>query len=234
MQQAADRIFSFCGPRAVTEFMPAETKTTKGPKVGWIMINPHMQVIARASDAAATTQPMQVWGVGRVFAAGDCAAGNLETGEAAASARARLPTVPKNGYAAEQNAVFAARNIKLLDGSGPCSLCLPRGLKTSWYPWGVRIFALSLGPRDGCVGLSTMDLRDPSTARLWARGQAAVAVKELITTTKVAHCRGDHRVSRWLWYVVHHWPIHCWGYGPCVRGCCSCGDRMRRPNSAQR
>merc|ERR1712232_588688 len=95
----------------------------------------------------------QVWAGGCVFAVGDCNA---------VSSRSEIPAMPKTGYVAEQQAVHACRNIISLDkqlargGSRKQICCLPArpsepALASTWYPWGAGIYAVSLGPEDGCV-----------------------------------------------------------------------------------
>merc|ERR1719433_1952961 len=88
-------------------------------------------------------------------------------------------------------------------------------LHHTWYPWGSGIFAISLGPQDGCVVVVNRIGEDgKGSGRRRSRGLMAAAIKELIETTKIAQCRGDHRLSRLIWFLIHHWPVNCYGQGP--------------------
>merc|ERR1712083_210256 len=134
-----------------------------------------------------------------------------------------MPPVPKTGYPAEHQAVHACRNIRALDrewyggtkkfGCIPVPRCLGHSfLHATWYPWGAGIFAISLGPQDGCVVVGAGDVS--GSGRLWSRGLVAVMQKELIETTKIAQCRGNHTLSQLLWHMIHYWPVNLCGHGP--------------------
>lgn len=208
---AFEKTYMLSGVKHSNTFMPAITLSEKGPGGGgWIMINHNLQVIKRHRH--------EVWGDGLVFAVGDCIVGCV--GEAP---HWEMPPVPKTGYPAEQQAVHACRNIRALDREwygGTVKLgcfniphCLGHSsLHATWYPWGAGIFAISLGPKDGCVVVGVSD--KSGSGRVWSHGLRAVMLKELIGTTKIAQCRGDHVFSQWLWYLMHHWPVNLYGHGP--------------------
>merc|ERR1712037_735511 len=127
--------------------------------------------------------------------------------------------MPKTGYPAEQQAVHACRNLRALDnswyGGQPrrrVRCCLPTQLRPTWYPWGGGIFSISLGSTDGCL-IVDVDAQKKRSGRLRAKGPFAAAHKELIETTKVAQCRGDHVLASMLWKLIHKWPVNCLGGG---------------------
>eukprot|EP00933_Yihiella_yeosuensis_P022729 TRINITY_DN17842_c0_g1_i1.p1 TRINITY_DN17842_c0_g1~~TRINITY_DN17842_c0_g1_i1.p1 ORF type:complete len:480 (+),score=59.96 TRINITY_DN17842_c0_g1_i1:80-1519(+) len=214
LPHGADKTYILSGVKNSNYFMPKNTLSDKGPGGGgWILTNRHLQVVTRQGEK---------WGQGLVFAVGDCTMGCV--GEAP---NWELPPVPKTGYPAEQQAVHACRNIRVLDkkwyggASDRCCGCLPLSnplgpthLRGTWYPWGAGIFAVSLGPRDGCVVIGAKD--EKGSGRVWSTGLLAAAHKELIETTKIAHSRGDHLLSRFIWYSIHHFPINLWGQGPLI------------------
>jgi hypothetical protein len=137
----------------------------------------------------------------------------------------QLPVLVKTGYTAEVQALQACKSISTLDRAGgpvPCCCCLAlpgccgrsKLIRTTW-PWGSGIYAISFGSNDGCVVVGGNYLNQKEAGRIWFQGQTAATQKELIETTKVAQCRGDHRISSLIWYLIHHWPINC--VGCCVR-----------------
>lgn len=85
----------------------------------------------------------------------------------------------------------------------------------TWYPWGAGIFAVSLGPSDGCIitGGTHEGSQQMNMGRLAFVGLAAAVQKELIETTKVAQGRGSHSMASLIWYTIHHWPVNLWGKG---------------------
>jgi len=194
----ADRVYvTVTGIKHCNHYMPPETLSPKGPGGGgWILMNKYLQVMQNETE----------WSEGCIFAVGDC---NLAcVGQDNAS-------IPKTGYPAEEQAVHACRNIISLDrrlhgGHGwccclPLPVCCNLGLRPSWHPWGASIFAISLGPSDGVVVIKGVGC--------YFTGLKAAALKELIETTKLAQGRGDHRLSTFLWYLIHHWPVNFWGRG---------------------
>eukprot|EP00930_Biecheleria_cincta_P007446 TRINITY_DN108664_c0_g1_i1.p1 TRINITY_DN108664_c0_g1~~TRINITY_DN108664_c0_g1_i1.p1 ORF type:complete len:476 (+),score=69.26 TRINITY_DN108664_c0_g1_i1:25-1452(+) len=212
----AAKTYIVSGVKNSNYFMDAKTLSERGPGGGgWILTNKFLQVVTRSGER---------WGDGIVFAVGDCVYGSV--GE---SPNWDVPPLPKTGFPAEQQAVHACRNIRALDNAwyggvplGCCGVSLPnlfgpRRLRATWFPWGAGIFAISLGPNDGCV---VVDVSwDKGSGRLWSKGALAAALKELIETTKVAQCRCDHRLSYFLWHQVHHFPINMcniWGRGPII------------------
>jgi len=230
LPSGADKTYILSGVKSSNQFMPREVKSDKGPgSGGWITVNKYLQVVARQGDK---------WGEGLVFAVGDCMAyaSQGSSRQAASSEGAApqwdAPPVPKTGYSAEQQAVHACRNIKALDyqryGGSIRLSCIPvpsmlvpgmTKLRSTWYPWGAGIFAISLGPEDGCVVMGLSGGKD--SGRLWSHGLVAAAQKELIESTKIAQCRGDHNLSALVWYLIHHWPVNLWGRGPtfsCLAG----------------
>jgi len=214
----ADKTYIVAGPKSSNYFMPKPVLNDKGPGGGgWVMINKYLQVVTRQGV---------LWGDGRIFAVGDCVAHAIPDSSAKAKASSgekppwEIPPVPKTGYSAEQQAVHAARNLRALDvqchGGAHHRLCcclpMPTSLKATWYPWGSGIYAISLGPHDGCMVVGSKE--KAGSGRMWLRGLAAAAQKELIETTKLAQCRGDHYLARFLWFSVHHWPVNLCGRGP--------------------
>merc|ERR1712060_573572 len=207
-----EKIYVLSGVRHSNDFMPPETLSDRGPGGGgWILINRNLQVITRKRK--------ELWGDGLVFAVGDCTVGCV--GEAP---HWEMPQVPKTGYPAEQHAVHACRNIQALDrkwygGGAPMKfgcISLPHcfghsSLHATWYPWGAGIFAISLGPKDGCVVVGASEVS--GSGQLWSHGLRAVMLKELIGSTKIAQCRGDHMLSQRIWYLIHHWPVNFRGHG---------------------
>jgi len=193
---------------------------------GWILTNKHMQVVTRTS----------LWGPGNIFAVGDCTYGGIEQPDEGGDPQRvlsnfgikrtlwELPPVPKTGFPAEEQAIHACVNIKVVDqkwhgrASGfwlcPCSL-----LRSTWYPWGAGIFAISLGPNDGCIVVGQTEMRD--SGRVVCVGALAAAQKELIETTKLSHLKGIG-LSYLLWYLIHHWPINFQGRGPLLWFPCVC------------
>lgn len=215
LPNGADKTYILSGVKSSNYFMPRETKSDKGPgSGGWVIVNRYLQVVTRQGEK---------WAEGVVFAFGDCMVYASRGSSQAAGSEGSWdsPPVPKTGYSAEQQAVHACRNIKALDNQRlmrlgeclPLSAVLPGGtrLRSTWYPWGSGIFAISLGPQDACLVVGLNGNKD--SGRLWSQGLAAAALKELIETTKTAQCRGDHNLSRFLWYTIHHWPINLWGRG---------------------
>uniref|UniRef100_A0A7S4S6Z1 FAD/NAD(P)-binding domain-containing protein n=1 Tax=Alexandrium monilatum TaxID=311494 RepID=A0A7S4S6Z1_9DINO len=218
LPNGADKTYVLSGVKSSSHFMPKEVKSDKGPgSGGWITVNRYLQVVKRQGEK---------WGEGVVFAFGDCMAYYAKTASEAPAAQRDAPPVPKTAYSAEQQAVHACRNIRALDhqrygGSLRLAGCLPlpaalfpgaAKLRSTWYPWGAGIFAISLGPEDGCVVLGLDGSRD--SGRLWSHGLVAAAQKELIETTKVAQCRGDHHLSSFIWHWIHHCPVNLVGHGP--------------------
>eukprot|EP00927_Polykrikos_kofoidii_P025071 TRINITY_DN22614_c0_g1_i1.p1 TRINITY_DN22614_c0_g1~~TRINITY_DN22614_c0_g1_i1.p1 ORF type:complete len:478 (+),score=79.73 TRINITY_DN22614_c0_g1_i1:74-1507(+) len=212
----ADKTYILSGVKQSNYFMPPCCLSDKGPGGGgWILVNKYLQVIMKTN---------QLWGDGAVFAVGDCGVGSV--GDAK---KWEIPPVPKTGYPAEQQAVHACRNIRVLDtkwyGSNARFLgCLPvpavcslHGLRPTWYLWGAGIFAVSLGPTDGCVIVGAMEKK--YSGRVRARGMLAVVQKELIESTKIGQCQGNHGLSSAIWHLIHHWPINVLGRGPLVNIC---------------
>lgn len=93
--------------------------------------------------------------------------------------------------------------------------CFPRKPMPTWYPWGAGIFAVSLGPSDGCIitGGTHEGSQQMNMGRLAFVGLAAAVQKELIETTKVDECKGGF-IGEWIWYFVHHTPLNLFGRGP--------------------
>lgn len=219
LPNGADKTYVLTGASNSNYFMPKGTLSGFGPGGGgWILTNKNLQVVTR-SNQVSPSERSKAWGDGVVFAAGDCIVGCV-----GAAPNWEIPPMPKTGYAAEQQAVHACRNIRALgrsafgsSGPGARAGCLcggPTSLRPTWYPWGAGIFAVSLGPHDGCVVVGASS--EKNSGRLWSRGWAAAAQKELIETTKLAQCRGDHLLSSVIWHLIHHFPIHLWGAGPLV------------------
>lgn len=218
----ADKTYILAGVQHSNYFMPRSTLSEKGPGGGgWIMTNKQLQV---------TTNRGELYGGGSVFAVGDCTIGCV--GEAPYW---DIPPIPKTGYPAEQQAIHACSNIHAIDrrqfgGARRCCGCCcfprPAQLRSTWYPWGSGIYAISLGPSDGCVVVG-VNWRDGS-GRLWSHGLVAAAEKELIGTTKVAQCRGNHWLSREIWHAIHHWPVNLWGRGPLLPTSRRSGRRLVR------
>jgi len=212
LPERAAKTYIVTGVKHSNYFMPSQTLSEQGPGGGgWILMNKRLQVVNKKS---------QIWGQGVVFVTGDCMWGCI--GE---SRKWELPPVPKTGYPAEEQAVHVSRNVKLLDlqkvpGTSYCcclplpGCCIGSSMMDTWYPWGAGIFAISLGPQDGCIVTGNTD--EKNTGRLRFHGQIAAAQKELIEATKMAHLRGDHGLASLIWYVIHHWPINLWGRGPCI------------------
>eukprot|EP00747_Dinoflagellata_sp_TGD_P196755 gnl/TRDRNA2_/TRDRNA2_67268_c1_seq1.p1 gnl/TRDRNA2_/TRDRNA2_67268_c1~~gnl/TRDRNA2_/TRDRNA2_67268_c1_seq1.p1 ORF type:complete len:392 (+),score=60.86 gnl/TRDRNA2_/TRDRNA2_67268_c1_seq1:70-1176(+) len=208
----ADKTYILSGVKHSNYFMPKTTLSDKGPGGGgWILNNKHLQVVSRDQE---------LWGGGAIFAVGDCIFGCI--GE---PNNWEIPPIPKTGYPAEEQAVHACRNIRALDrkwyggvpwcGSVPLPVFLgPSRLRSTWYPWGAGIFAISLGPSDGLLIVGTTETKN--SGRVRNVGLVAAAQKELVETTKVAQCRGDHMLASLFWHVIHHWPINLWGRGPLI------------------
>jgi len=234
MPKRANRTYNCAGVKQSNYFMPSNTLSDKGPGGGgWILINKHLQVITKSQD---------VWGGGTIFACGDCSVACVGERLKPSQSEARkgrsatepasptqenweIPPMPKTGYPAEQQAVHASKNICAKDrelyGGSAWLCCIPlpgccgrTQLRSTWYPWGAGIFAISLGPNDGCFIVGTNNHKN--SGRLQHRGHFAAALKELIETTKIAHCRGDHYISAFLWYTIHHWPLNFVGSGPII------------------
>lgn len=81
--------------------------------------------------------------------------------------------MPKTAYPAEQQAVHACRNVRVLDRAF-AALAAPPALKPSWYPWGAGTYAISLGVQDGCVVVGASG----------ERGSGSVAARGLIATVQ--------------------------------------------------
>jgi len=209
------KLYIVSGVKQSNYFMPKNTLSDKGPNGGgWILNSRHLQVMTKNGD---------LWGDGMVFATGDCIYGCV--GEAPDW---EIPPLPKTGYTAEQQAVHCSQSVCALDrqlygGSVRCcgmwmpGFCGRTSVRSTWYPWGSGIFAISLGPSDGCFIVGVNESKN--SGRIWFSGHMAAAQKELIETTKVAQCRGDHALSSLIWYLIHHWPIHLVGKGPCLSFC---------------
>lgn len=220
LPNGADKTYILSGVKHSNYFMPPNTLSDKGPGGGgWILINEYLQVVTKTN---------KVWGdTPVVYAVGDCNMGFvLKEGT---DSDYVIPHVPKTGYPAEQQAIHACCTIKALDtlwyhGQAHCC-CLPvpnacalKRAFATWYPWGAGIFAISLGPKDGCFVVDATEQKNSGKVR--HRGMLAAAQKELIETTKVAQCQGGHRFSQMLWYTIHHWPMNVWGRGPLLSGMC--------------
>lgn len=219
LKQGMAKVYVVSGVKQSNYFMPKNTLSDKGPSGGgWITHNQHLQVMTKDTPI----KKGEVWAAhGVVFAVGDCIYGCI--GEVKEDFKDGMPPVPKTGYTAEQQAIHCAQNVDILDrqlhgGSGRC-FCLPMpgflgrsSLRNTWYPWGSGMFAISLGPSDGCFIVGVNHLKD--SGRIKYTGQIAAALKELIETTKVAQCRGEHSLSQLIWYTIHHWPLNLWGSGP--------------------
>jgi len=211
------KTYILSGVKHTNFFMPKNTLSDKGPGGGgWILHNDKLQVVDKDQE---------VWGDGKIFAVGDCIYGCVGH-----SPDWIIYPMPKTGYPAEHQAIHACRNLRALDNSwygGQPRLrcwdltrcCRPTQLRPTWYPWGGGIFSISLGTSDGCliVGVDALEKKKGS-GRLHARGSVAAAHKELIESTKIAQCRGDHVLASMLWKLIHHWPVNCLGRGPL----CSC------------
>eukprot|EP00931_Biecheleriopsis_adriatica_P008160 TRINITY_DN109386_c0_g1_i1.p1 TRINITY_DN109386_c0_g1~~TRINITY_DN109386_c0_g1_i1.p1 ORF type:complete len:486 (+),score=75.52 TRINITY_DN109386_c0_g1_i1:27-1460(+) len=215
LPDGAAKTYILSGVRHSNYFMDKQTLSERGPGGGgWILTNRFLQVVTRSGDR---------WGDGVVFAIGDCVVGSV--GEAP---RWELPPMPKTGFPAEHQAVHACRNIRALDKSwyGVVSTrvcgCIPTQnylapprMRASWFPWCASVFVVSLGPTDGALIVGAK--YDKGSGRLWAKGLLAASLKELIETTKVAHCRSDSCTAFLLWFLIHHFPFNAcnmWGRGP--------------------
>lgn len=217
----ADETYTLSGVKHSNYFMPKKTLSDKGPGGGgWILINEYLQVVTKPNN--------KVWGDDPiVYAVGDCNLGYvLKDGD---DSNYVMPHVPNMGYPAEQQAIHACRSIKALDtlwyhGQGHCccipvpNACVKKRPFATWYPWGAGIYAISLGPQEGCFVVDTTEQKNSGKIR--HRGLLAASQKELIETTKVAQCQRSHRFSQMLWYTIHHWPINIWGRGPLLSGMC--------------
>jgi len=204
LPDGADETYVCMGVKASNYFMPAETLSDKGPGGGgWIHMNSKLQV---------TTKAGEVWGKGVVFAVGDCNYGCIGS-----PGNWVLNPIPKISYPSEEQALHACHNLVILDkqkyGYGGCcgtSLCLPKKLMDTWWPWGAGMFATSLGPHDACFVVAANWTPKSGKMVLW--GLASAIQKELIETTKVDECR-----MGWIgllgWHFVHHTPVHLFGEG---------------------
>lgn len=180
---------------------------------GWILNNQYLQVATKDG----------VWGHGHFFAVGDCVHGSVARPSSPSRGKTCGLAVPKTGFSAEEQAVHACVNIRILDRRlheasclGPCT-----SLRSTWYPWGAGIFSISLGPNDACLIVDQTEVAD--SGHLLCVGALAVAQKEFIETSKMAHLRGDFGVSQLLWYLIHHWPVNVRGRGPmCWLPCITC------------
>jgi len=198
-------------------FMPQQVLSQTGPGGGgWVIHNQQLQVVTR-NEA--------LWGAGAIFAVGDCILGSVGRQQD----KYILEPAPKTAYPAEQQALHASRNVMALDwhwhgqefrkcpplGPGCLNPCFPRKPMPTWYPWGAGIFAVSLGPSDGCIitGGTHEGSQQMNMGRLAFVGLAAAVQKELIETTKVAQGRGSHSMASLIWYTIHHWPVNLWGKG---------------------
>jgi hypothetical protein len=96
------------------------------------------------------------------------------------------------------------------DPGGLFSLCIPKKLKDTWWPWGAGMFATSLGPDDACFVLGAKS--KPGTGNLVLWGWASAVQKEVIEASKVDECKHG-LVGICIWHFVHHTPFHFWGEG---------------------
>ncbi|CAK0807913.1 unnamed protein product, partial [Prorocentrum cordatum] len=198
--QGFERVYVLQGPRHSNHFMPESTLSDWGPSGGgWILVNRYLQVVTRDCER---------WGHGLVFAAGDCSIGSAVAGRRGGDEAQRQATerraMPKTGHSAEQQAIQACRNACVLDrhwygGPSWCCGCFPvpgclgsRSLRPAWYHGGSSIFAVSMGPQDGCLVVGLLPHKRGS-GRVISVGLLAAAQKELIETTKLAHCQGGAR-----------------------------------------
>eukprot|EP00929_Paragymnodinium_shiwhaense_P109274 TRINITY_DN7566_c0_g1_i1.p1 TRINITY_DN7566_c0_g1~~TRINITY_DN7566_c0_g1_i1.p1 ORF type:complete len:505 (+),score=55.60 TRINITY_DN7566_c0_g1_i1:128-1642(+) len=229
-----DKVYVIQGLKSTTHFMPPHTLSDRGPGGGgWITTDRYLRIVTRSHLA---------WGSGTIFAAGDCTAGfvlarsrkdpstmnNTQNGNGSRVAEVTeydIPPIPKTGYSAELQAVHAAKNIQTQDllwygvAQGvnwwnPFSWTRLM-LRPTWYPWGSGIFAISLGPRDGCVVMGASER--PNSGSLVATGALAVVFKELIENTKMSQSRGNDMLSSAIWWLIHNWPLNFVGHGPCCR-----------------
>jgi len=186
VSEKVDKIYFLSGVKHCNNFLPTTTQSEEGyGGMGWILINQHFQVVTRGGEE---------WGHGCIFAVGDC---NIVNVRGNTSKNAPLP---KTVHVAEEQAVQACRNIQILDRRlyGGCLPCNKR-MRSSSEIRGAGLFILSLGREDGCF------LAAGISGKIRCRGLAAVVLKDTIESTKLAHYRGDHRLSKVIWYLVHHW-----------------------------
>jgi len=196
----AAKIYTFPGVKNSNYFLPKVVLSERGPGGGgWIIFNKKLQVMDKHN---------KVWGDGRVFVVGDSNLGSI--GELS---NWEIAPMPKTAYPAEQQAVHACRNICTLD-TALRNRARTAGLRSTWHPWGAGIFAISLGPGDGCVVVGVKD--EKGSGCLWSTGTVAAAQKQLIENTKMRHCRGDGLLAMVAWYLIHHWPINLCGTGPLI------------------
>merc|ERR1712157_223874 len=181
------------------------TLSDKGPGGGGrIHFNKYMQV---------TKKDGTVWGDGSVFAVGDCNYGCL-----GAPPNWEMPPIPKISYPGEEQALHAIKNLERMDamkyGNPTClgKFCpRPRGLKSTWWPWGAGMFATSLGPHDACFVAGANWEKGSGYCVTW--GRLSALQKEIIEWSKTDECAAGI-IGRYIWYFVHHTPFHLWGGGP--------------------
>jgi len=206
MPRGPDKTYHCLGVKASNYFMPEETLSDRGPGGGgWILINAMLQVCTKNDD---------VWGTGDVYAVGDCNFASIGT-QADWKDGKGVPYIPKLAYPAEEQSVHVCRTLIVRDMRArgkELGCCIPRPHET-WWPWGSGMYAISLGPYDGCfvAGSSSATVRGAGCMAL--KGCPAVLGKELIEASKVSEQKGGC-LSRGLWYMIHHTRVHLWGKGP--------------------
>eukprot|EP00397_Hematodinium_sp_SG-2012_P021623 GEMP01022350.1.p1 GENE.GEMP01022350.1~~GEMP01022350.1.p1 ORF type:complete len:459 (+),score=103.00 GEMP01022350.1:146-1522(+) len=208
LPNGADEIYLCMGVKASSHFMPKDTLSDKGPGGGgWIYMNKHLQV---------TTKTGELLGDGSIYAVGDCNYGCIGSPDDWKSGKGMYP-IPKISYPAEEQALHAVRNIKIQDaqkyGAGGCcgSLCVPKNLKETWWPWGAGMFATSLGTHDACFVAGANHNKGSGLMCVW--GWPCAIQKELIETSKVDESKNNF-IGWAIWHFVHHTPIQLWGKGP--------------------
>merc|ERR1712014_387912 len=204
--------------KASNYFMPKETLSDKGPGGGgWIHFNKYLQVVKKPTEGGA------LWADGCVFAVGDCNLGCLGD-----PPNFEMPPIPKISYPGEEQALHAVNNLERLDRMryphGCCSsLCTPKKLLPTWWPWGAGMFATSLGAHDACFVVAANHEKGSGYMVNWWIW--AALQKEIIEQTKIDECR-DKPVGKAIWHFVHHTPINLFGRGKCnpygIGFCCKC------------
>ena len=76
------------------------------------------------------------------------------------------------------------------------------------------MFATSLGPDDACFVIGANSKPGSGYLLLW--GALSVILKEFLEASIVDAKKGGI-VCFWIWYFVHHTPVHLWGDGSCFK-----------------
>ena len=206
-----DKEYLCMGVKASNYFMPAETKSERGPGGGgWILMNENLGVITRDGKRWGADAK----GYARVYAIGDCNYSCIE-GPGAPSDWP-MPPIPKISYPGEEEAVIACANLKICDKILYQNKKFdffndPLRLHAMHWPWGAGMFATSLGPGDACFVAGANWNKGSGWCVLW--GQLSAVQKEIIEASKVDEC-ANGIVGRYIWHFVHHTPVHLWGGGP--------------------